>query len=69
MQRYSWNGKDVRIIGYRKGNDDLQEILRLTPGLANVRNSTEEVPVATPAGQPFDITADLLVPPQAEAGE
>ncbi|WP_222872802.1 hypothetical protein [Hankyongella ginsenosidimutans] len=47
----------------------MQEILRLTPGLANVRNSTEEVPVATPAGQPFDITADLLVPPQAEAGE
>jgi len=69
VQRYSWNGKDVRIIGYRKGNDDLQEILRLTPGLANVRNSTEEVPVATPAGQPFDITADLLAPPQAEAGE
>ncbi len=64
VQRYTWNGKEVRIIGYRKGNDDLLEILRLTPGLANVRNSTEEVPVATPSGQPFDITAEI-VPPQA----
>lgn len=68
VQRYSWNGKEVRIIGYRKGNEDLLEILRLTPGLANVRNSTEEVPVATPAGQPFDITAEVVAP-QAEAAQ
>lgn len=66
VQRYSWNGKEVRIIGYRKGNEDLLEILRMTPGLANVRNSTQEVPVATPAGQPFDITADIAMP-QTEA--
>jgi len=59
VQRLSWNGKAVRLAGYRGDNIDIIGALRASPLLANVRNSTGDPLARMAAGQPFDVTADL----------
>lgn len=59
-QRLSWNGKAVRLAGYRQDNVDVAAALRASPLLANVRNSTGDSLARMAAGQPFDITADVV---------
>jgi general secretion pathway protein L len=60
VQRLSWDGKAMRLAGYRQANVDVVTALRASPLLTNVRNSTGDSLGRTAAGQPFDVTADML---------
>lgn len=64
VQRLSWNGHTLRLAGYKQEGVDVLAALRASPGFANVRNSTADIPSRLAAGQPFDITADAV---QAQA--
>lgn len=56
VQRLAWTGGTARIAGYAKGGANVLEALRQAPEIAAARPSTDDVPAAVPAGQPFDIT-------------
>lgn len=59
VQRFEWNGRIVRLVGFKQANFDLAAALRGSPLLTNPRAlSTERVP-ASANGEPFDITAEL----------
>ncbi len=62
VQRYAWDGRTVRLIGYQRGAIDLAAALRRAPRLTDVRASTSDVPAQLEAGQPFDVTAVLRQP-------
>ncbi|HEX8232266.1 MAG TPA: hypothetical protein VF559_02830 [Caulobacteraceae bacterium] len=58
VQHFVWNGRGVRIVGFRSESADVLAALRASPVFANARSQATEVDAAAPAGQPFDITAD-----------
>ena len=59
VDRLAFDGRSVRISGYRQDQIDITAALRGAPRLTNVRNSGGEVLTRQAAGQPFDVTADL----------
>ena len=59
VQRLSWNGRALRLAGYRQEGVDVLAALRASPAFAQVRNSTADTPARLAAGDPFDVTADL----------
>jgi general secretion pathway protein L len=59
VQRLSWDGRTMRLGGYRQVSADVIAALRASPFLANVHNSTGDSVGRTAAGQPFDVTADI----------
>ena len=63
VDRLAWDGKSVRISGYRQEQIDAAAALRASPLVSNVRNSGTDVLTRQTAGQPFDLTADLARPP------
>jgi general secretion pathway protein L len=63
VQRMSWDGQALRLIGYKQEGVDVAAALRTSPVFANVRNSTVEVAGQSGAGQPFDVTADAAQRP------
>lgn len=65
VQRMSWDGRVVRLAGFRQDNVDVVEALRRSPLLVKVRNTSFDLPSRGPEGQPFDITAELA--PEAGA--
>ena len=56
IQRFTWDGRRVRISGYRQVDADVLGAMRKTAAFADVRVATAEVGTETPSGQPFDIT-------------
>ena len=65
VQRMSWDGRVVRIAGYRQDTVDVVAALRRSPLFVKVRNSSFDLPSHGAEGQPFDITAELA--PEARA--
>jgi general secretion pathway protein L len=63
VDRLAWDGKSVRISGYRQEQIDAVAALRSAPLVSNVRNSGAGVLTRQAAGQPFDLTADLARAP------
>lgn len=59
VDRLAWDGKSVRMSGYRQEQIDVAAALRSAPLISNVRNSGAEILARQAAGQPFDLTADI----------
>jgi general secretion pathway protein L len=62
VDRLAWDGRSVRLAGFRQDQIDVAAALRSGGRFANVRNSATEVMARQAAGQPFDVTADLAPP-------
>jgi Tfp pilus assembly protein PilN len=62
VDRLAWDGKSVRISGYRQEQIDVAAALRAAPLARNVRNSGTEILTRQAAGLPFDLTADIAQP-------
>ena len=58
VQRFTLNGRSVRLVGYRQDQVDVVAALRRQPQFSNVRETVESG-ARLPAGQPFDVSADL----------
>jgi general secretion pathway protein L len=57
--RLEWNGRTVRIVGFKTQGFDVPGALRHTPALTNPRSLLSDMPVKTTAGvEPFDVIAD-----------
>lgn len=59
VDRLAFDGRSVRISGYRQDQVDVAAALRASRRLGNVRGSGTDVPARQAAGEPFDLTADL----------
>lgn len=57
VQRLGWDGKRLRLAGYKASGIDVVAVLRRSPLLADVRSTATDVP-AQGTTQPFDISAD-----------
>ena len=62
VDRLAWDGRSVRLSGYRQDQVNVAAALRSAPRLTNVRTSESTVLSRQAAGQPFDLTADLKKP-------
>ena len=59
VQRLEWNGRAVRLVGFKQPGFDVLAALRATPALRRPRSLLSEAPQRTPSGQePFDVMAD-----------
>lgn len=57
--RLEWNGRAVRIVGFKTQGFDVLAALRQTPALSNPRSLLSDMPVKTASGvEPFDVIAD-----------
>ena len=59
VQRLEWNGRAVRLSGYKSGAYDVLAAMRGSPAFANVRSVASDVPAKLASGQPFDIVAEV----------
>ncbi len=59
IQRYSWDGRIIRLTGYKKEGVDVLGALRKSPLLVNVRSTNSDAIAELPTGQPFDLTAEV----------
>jgi Tfp pilus assembly protein PilN len=58
-QRLAWDGKQLRLGGFKPASVDVVALLRGSPAFAAVRNTAVEVPAAGEgASQPFEVTAE-----------
>jgi len=62
VDRLAFDGRAVRVSGYRQDAVDVAAALRSAPLLTHVRGSGADLPTRQAAGQPFDLTADLRTP-------
>jgi general secretion pathway protein L len=62
VDRLAWDGKSVRIAGYRQEQIDVAAALRAARPFSNVRNSGADVLTRQATGHPFDVTADMARP-------
>lgn len=67
VQRLTWDGRAVRLAGYRQDTVDLVAALRASPVFLNPRSSVPDTPARGAAGQPFDITAEVASGPAPPA--
>ena len=61
VERLGWDGRQLRLSGYKQGATDLMAALRRSPRLGAARPTSGEVAATTSAGEPFDITVDVPV--------
>lgn len=57
VQRFSWDGRNIRLSGYKREGTDVIGALRKSPNLKDVRAANAEAMAEVPTGQPFDLTA------------
>jgi len=57
VQRFSWDGRTIRLSGYKREGTDVVGALRKSPNLKNVRAANAEAMAEVPTGQPYDLTA------------
>ena len=58
VQRFEWNGRAVRLVGFKQPGFDVLTALR-GPALTTPRSLLSDIPTKTAAGEePFDIMAD-----------
>ncbi len=67
VQRLSWDGRQLRLAGYKPGNIDVVAALRHAPIFVAVRGGAADVPANIVAGQPYDVTAETTVAATAGA--
>ena len=60
VQRYAWDGKAVRISGYKARGTDVTGALRKSGRFAGVRLAGADSMAEVPAGQPFDVAATVV---------
>lgn len=58
VQRLAWDGRTLRLAGYKQGNLDIVAALRAEPMFAAVRGTSTDVPAQSGARQPFEISAE-----------
>ncbi|MEH0196561.1 hypothetical protein V7S57_13480 [Caulobacter sp. CCNWLY153] len=59
VQRMEWNGRSLRLVGFKQPDFDLTEALSKEPSLNNPRSLLSDMPTRTPGGQEaFDVMAD-----------
>jgi general secretion pathway protein L len=59
VHRLEWNGRAVRIAGFKTQGFDVPAALRQTPALTDPRSLLSDMPVRTASGvEPFDVIAD-----------
>jgi hypothetical protein len=59
VQRYIWDGRSLRITGYKSRGVDPLAVLRESGLFVDVRSANSDVLAEIPAGQPFDIAARI----------
>ena len=59
VQRYSYNGQSVRLVGYKRKELDLAAALRADPRIIGVASNASQIVADIPAGQPFDLSLQL----------
>jgi hypothetical protein len=59
VQRFSWDGRTVKLSGYKRAGVDVIGALRKSPHFADVRAASAEALAEVPTGQPFDLTATI----------
>ena len=57
IQRFSWDGRSIRLSGYKREGTDVIGALRKSPYLKDVRAANAEALAEVPTGQPFDLSA------------
>ncbi len=57
VQRFSWDGRSIRLSGYKREGTDVIGALRKSPYLRDVRAANAEAMAEAPTGQPFDLSA------------
>lgn len=68
VQRLEWNGRTVRISGFKPADVDVMAVLRRNGAFENLRGAGSGAPAAVSTGtgqaQPFDVTADVRTEPK-----
>lgn len=59
VQRYAWDGRTLRLTGYRLRDTDVAGALRRVPGFYKVKSAQTDSIAETATGQPFDIVAEI----------
>jgi Tfp pilus assembly protein PilN len=62
IQRFQWDGRIVRLTGYKREGVDVIGALRKSPMFVDVRAANSDVIAEIPTGQPFDVTASIRQP-------
>lgn len=59
VERFTWDGRSLRLSGARQDGVDVVADLRRVPGFGHVRDFATDAPLSSAAGQRFDIALDL----------
>lgn len=59
LQRFAWDGRTVRLAGYKPPRTDVVTALRRSGRFSDIRSTSEEVETTVPGGEPFDVSARL----------
>lgn len=59
VQRFVWDGRQLRLTGFQHGGIDVVAALRRSPRFQSARPTGSDVPAPTRSGQPFDVTIDV----------
>lgn len=57
LERFAWDGTELRISGYKPAQLNLLKALRATGRFASIRTTTADVATKSSDGEPFDVTA------------
>jgi general secretion pathway protein L len=57
VQRFVWDGTELRLIGFKPGSFDIVAALRRSPAFDAVRSVAVEMPEQASVTQPFEVTA------------
>jgi len=58
VQHLEWNGRNLRLVGYKTGGLDIGAAVRGSGAFANPRAAATTPTAGNVVGQPFDVTAD-----------
>lgn len=65
VQRLSWDGRALRLVGFGRGGVDVVSALRRSTAFVNVRATSADATPDIALGAPFDVTAELAPGPAA----
>lgn len=59
VQRFAWDGRTIRLSGYKREGTDVVGALRKSGYFKDVRAANAEALAEVPTGQPFDLSANV----------
>jgi len=59
VQRYAWDGRALRLTGYRSRDADVAAALRRIPGFTRVKSGQTDAVAETATGQPFELAIEI----------